>query len=75
MDTALKACPDCRHYVPAVRGWVLPEIARAHCCHPASIDLTGGRISLGDMRYGATSHLQRGGKCGIDGKLFEPKEA
>jgi len=67
----MKFCKDCKHIVN--RKDNLPQ-----CGHPKLVKydlVTGdiGRIFCSTERTGATDHIVY--SCGIDGALFEPKEA
>lgn len=64
----VKTCNDCRHYVRGIFG-----VRTTECMHPknTSTDLVTGKKTLLRGPYKLRSY---GGRCGIPGLMFEPKD-
>nr|WKF58806.1 hypothetical protein HUO10_003307 [Paraburkholderia busanensis] len=64
----MKFCKDCKHYRPVVATILFAIPDQCHAGEQRRDPVNGYRIPLGspsDLRM-------EGGKCGVEGKLFEP---
>lgn len=69
----MKYCKDCRWAIKPDAGWSNARCLK--CAMPAKVDLVTGETVPGEQMYCVVARDSLvNGRCGPEGKLFEPVE-